>query len=164
MAANSVTLNVATLTATLVNTQYSKHLQLTITAHADGFLRFMVDESPSVGRYQVPSDILISGWETRKQGFTEKSRSASSIVLTAGEAVLTLSFKPFQISLTVKGLPALLVNSKNLFAFEHRRQKQVRAGPGVGGGRGRTRRPGEGGAPGGGGDRRETDVRDAGMW
>ena len=127
----SVGLNVATLSATLVNTLYSKHLLLTITSHADGFLRVTVDETPSVGRYQVPSDILVSGWENRKAAFAETSRSASSIVLASGDSVLTLNFKPFTLSLTVKGLPALTLNSKNLFNFEHRRTKQVR-GPGHG--------------------------------
>ncbi|PNH09384.1 Neutral alpha-glucosidase AB [Tetrabaena socialis] len=120
----TVQLNVATLTATLVNTQYSKHLQLTLTSHADGFLRVMVDESPSVGRYQVPGDILVSGWENKKLGFQETSRSASSISASAGNTTVELSFKPFALSISVKGVPALQLNSRNLFNFEHRRAKQ----------------------------------------
>ncbi|GFR40498.1 hypothetical protein Agub_g1066 [Astrephomene gubernaculifera] len=120
----SISLNTATLTATLLNKPYGKHLQLTLTSHADGFVRLMVDESPSVGRYQVPSDILISGWENKKQGFTENSRTASSITLTTGETKLELNFQPFTLAITVKGQPALQINSRNLFNFEHRRQKQ----------------------------------------
>lgn len=50
---NSVVLNVATLSATLVNSVADKPLQLTLTSHADGFVRVMVDELPSVGRYQA---------------------------------------------------------------------------------------------------------------
>ncbi len=126
----SVQLNVATLTATLVNTQHSKHLQLSLTSHADGFLRLLIDESPSVGRYQVPSDILVSGWENKKAGFTETARNANSVTLTVGETAVTLGFKPFTMSVTIKGVPALQLNSRHLFNFEHRRAKQVRLGCG----------------------------------
>jgi alpha 1,3-glucosidase len=124
----SVTLNTATLTATLLNKQASKHLQLTLTAHADGFVRLLIDESPSVGRYQVPSDILVSGWETRKAAIKEQSRSANGIVLTTGDTKLELGYAPFTLAVSVKGVPALQLNSRNLFNFEHRRPKQVRAG------------------------------------
>lgn len=58
---NSVVLNTATLSATLLNAPANKHLQLTLTSHADGFVRLHVDESPSVGRYQVRAFIQTWG-------------------------------------------------------------------------------------------------------
>ncbi|GIL86778.1 hypothetical protein Vretimale_15637 [Volvox reticuliferus] len=120
----SIVLNTATITGTLLNKAFDKHLQLTVTSHADGFVRVMVDESPSVGRYQVPSDVLVSGWENKKQGFKEESRTSASITLSTGETKLVLNFQPFSLAISIKGVPALQINSRNLFNFEHRRQKQ----------------------------------------
>ncbi|KXZ56930.1 hypothetical protein GPECTOR_1g839 [Gonium pectorale] len=121
----SIVLNTATLTATLINQPASKHLQLTVASHADGFVRVQVDESPSVGRYQVPTDVLISGWENKKQPFTETGRTSSKLTLATGEDTkVELTFQPFTLAIMVKGQPALLVNSRNLFNFEHRRTKQ----------------------------------------
>lgn len=121
----SIVLNTATLTATLLHKALDKHFQLTVTSHSDGFVRVMVDESPGVGRYQVPSDVLVSGWETKKQALAEDSRTQSAITLSTGQTKLVLNFQPFSLAITVKGIPALQINSRNLFNFEHRRAKQV---------------------------------------
>ncbi|GLI69804.1 hypothetical protein VaNZ11_014505 [Volvox africanus] len=85
----------------------------------------MVDESPSVGRYQVPSDILVSGWENKKHGFKEESRTSAAITLSTGETKLVLYFQPFSLAISVKGVAALQINSRNLLNFEHRRHKQA---------------------------------------
>lgn len=75
---------------------------------------------------QVPSDIIISGWENKKVGFTQTKRDATHVSLaTAGDTTVTLTFKPFKLSVYVKGQEAVVLNSRNLFNFEHRRAKSV---------------------------------------
>lgn len=39
---------------------------------------------------------------------------------------VTISFRPLVLSVAVAGKPAIVFNGGHMFAFEHRRQKQVR--------------------------------------
>mmetsp|Transcript_37728 Transcript_37728/g.84060 ORF Transcript_37728/g.84060 Transcript_37728/m.84060 type:complete len:895 (-) Transcript_37728:499-3183(-) len=115
-------LGMHTFGATLVNQAANKQLQLTIKAYTDGAVRIKVDEDESVGRYKI-SDILLPEVEQRLASWKIISKSAHDIWLQFGKAQLNVKYTPFSASLTVDGKPAIQLNSRNLFNFEHRREK-----------------------------------------
>jgi hypothetical protein len=129
VSAGSVVVSAASMTATVVHNPTGKHLQLQLTSHADGFVRITMDELPSVGRYRVPSDIVVSGWENKKAGVTEAVRTPASITLVTGESRIEVNYEPLSIAMSIRGQPALQFNSRQLFNFEARREKRVRCCP-----------------------------------
>jgi hypothetical protein len=89
-------------------------------------VRLLVDE-PGAARYQVP-DILLPELETRRVAWQGAAAGKASWRGAAGPAGVELSYAPFKLTLSVGGRPAAVVNSRSLFAFEHRRNKTVRGG------------------------------------
>ncbi len=98
-------------------------LNLTLRAYAGGVVRILVDE-PGAGRYQVP-DILLPDLEARAAAWEAAPAGKSSWTGSTGGTAVTLSFAPFRLSVAVGGAEAVTLNSRNLFAFEHRRSKTV---------------------------------------
>lgn len=111
-----------TLTATLVNVDSQKTFNLSLIAYGD-YVRVLVDELPGVGRYQVP-DVLMPDLETKRQAWQAKATSAKSMTLATGSSQATLEYNPFRIVVLVNDKPAVTLNSRDMFNFEHRREKQ----------------------------------------
>lgn len=120
--ASSIRLEGATLSAILLNEQFSKQLQFSLTAYDDGYLRLKVDEDASVGRYKI-TDLLNPEAEARKASWTQTQKDGNGVTVTFGETSVVLKYKPFRIDVSVQGKPAVTVNSRNMFNFEHRRPK-----------------------------------------
>jgi hypothetical protein len=81
-------------------------------------------------RYRItdPAVVHLDGqaqvaWKVSKQDATAVSLSASS----KQGASVTLSLKPFKLEVSSSGQPAVTLNSRGLFDFEHRRTKEVRS-------------------------------------
>ena len=59
-------------------------------------------------------------------GQPKRALLGGSTELSLGSnAEVTLSFRPFALVVSVAGQPAIAFNSDHMFAFEHRREKQV---------------------------------------
>jgi len=118
----------AVVSGELVNEQAPGHrFAWALTAHAGGFARFTVDEAPGVGRYQV-HDILDPGATQRTADWVQTHVGSGMASFSVGPLAAVLQFRPFRLSFTIDGKPAVSLNSKDMFQFEHRRAKQVRAG------------------------------------
>jgi hypothetical protein len=74
---------------------------------------------------KVP-DILLPEMEARRVAWQGAAADKRAWRGSAGAAAVELSFAPFKLTLSVGGKPAAVVNSRNLFAFEQRRNKTVR--------------------------------------
>ncbi len=98
-----------------------------VDAHT-GFVRLTVDEQPGVGRYRI-TDIISPEVENKKGIWVQTSRDAQGAVFSISElqATLTLTFAPLRISVSSHGKPVLVFNSRDMFSFEHRRKREVRA-------------------------------------
>lgn len=111
-----------TASATLMNSDANKQMDFALTAYADGFMRVSVTE-PNVERYTV-RDIIMPGLEGRTASWAQTASSPKAITLSAGNATAVLSFQPFRLSISIADKPALVLNGRGLFNFEHRREKQ----------------------------------------
>ena len=118
----SVDVKGLTATARLKNSESTAEFDLTLSAY-DGVLRMRVVE-PAKKRFEVP-DTLIPKFVEAPVAWTTKKPSSKSLLLQLGSAALTLQFQPFLITLAVDGKPAVEINSRSLFGFEHLREKQV---------------------------------------
>lgn len=117
----------ATLEAVLKNADApSKSFSLTLTAYDDGFVRLQVDE-PGTGRYKI-TDITNAQVESRKTTWQQTQKDAKGTTLVVGSASVQLGFQPFRLSVSVAGKPAVNINSRDMFNFEHRRKQEVRGG------------------------------------
>ena len=109
--------------AKLLETQSKAEYDLSLTAY-NGVLRLRVSE-PAKNRFEVP-DILQPKFLDAPADWTTKKASSKSLLLQLGNAALTLDYQPFKLSLAIGGKPAIEVNERSLFGFEHLRQKKVR--------------------------------------
>ena len=113
----------AALSATLRNADAPDHaLNLTIVALGD-IVRVLVDE-PGQARYQVP-DILEPGVDALASSWSNAATTAAAWTGSTGALTVTLGFAPFRLDVDAGGKPALRVNSRDMFEFEHTRAKQV---------------------------------------
>ncbi len=101
-----------------------EELDLTLTAY-DGIARLHVNERTSgKQRFQVPH-ALLPDVDSKATSWGQDEKSSNSLRLKLGQADVTLQYRPLQLDVTVNGKAAISFNSKNLFNFEHLRQKQV---------------------------------------
>ena len=119
----------ADLTARLANSAAppgAPPLSLTLRAYKDGVVRLIVDE-PGADRYQVP-DVLMPDVEAAAAPWTGAKATKSSWSAAApGGVSVELQFAPFKLTVSRGGKAAVVVNGRNMFAFEQRRNKTVRA-------------------------------------
>lgn len=66
----------------------------------------------------VATMALLQAWKKTKQ-------SGSLLQLQSGSAQLTLTFKPLLVDLSIAGTPAASFNARQMFHYEHLREKQV---------------------------------------
>lgn len=113
------------LQASVVNVQ--THASFILAAGLYGekgdIFRIFIDENPSVGRYQVP-DVVMPEFISSGKVFNGTDRTASSTTIKSANSQLVIEYEPFRIKLIVDGKPAIDLNSRDMFAFEHRRAKQ----------------------------------------
>ena len=101
-----------------------EELDLTLTAY-DSIARLHVNEKTSgKQRFQVPH-ALLPDVDSKSTSWGQHEKSSNSLCLKLGQADVTLQYRPLQLNVTVDGKAAISFNSKNLFKFEHLRQKQV---------------------------------------
>lgn len=123
----SISTRGAKLSATVGRPDAPNQFSLSLVAY-HGFVRLAIDESPSQGRYQV-SDVLLPGLEAMEQPWqAEEGKDVTT--LKNGVVTVKLGHKPLRVDVSVNGVPALQFNSRDMFNFEHRRQKQVRPAAG----------------------------------
>jgi alpha 1,3-glucosidase len=104
----------------------SKRFTWSLSAHNDGFARLKVDESPSPGRYQI-ADVAEAGALGRTQDWVRLGEQAGGSSWGFGRMAVSISYKPFRMAFSVDGQPVVEFNSRDMFQFEHRRTKEVRA-------------------------------------
>lgn len=114
------------LHAILVNSDGGAQFNLTILSYG-GTVRVVVDElhnpASSKPRHQIP-DILEAGIEAGASQWLATDVSDGAWKGTSGATLVMLSYHPFRLSFSVGSEPALEMNSRNMFGFEHRRVKQ----------------------------------------
>mmetsp|Transcript_27755 Transcript_27755/g.70759 ORF Transcript_27755/g.70759 Transcript_27755/m.70759 type:complete len:905 (-) Transcript_27755:229-2943(-) len=119
----SVNVHGATLNAKLLNADASgKSFDLSLLAYDDGFVRLKIEE-PGANRYQI-SDITNPKVEERKTTWAVSQKDAKSTSLTVGNASVVLGHQPFRLTISMNGKPAVTLNSRDMFNFEHRRTKE----------------------------------------
>ena len=131
MQASSVKVESRLVHATLKNKLApSVELQLQLQTNADGFLRLTIDEAKTDlgARYRITDIIQTESIEKKnsndaKTTWITMKRDATQIVLKAADTTVTIYFLPFKIAIQVKDKPAMNLNAKGLFDFEHRRVK-----------------------------------------
>ena len=102
------------------------NLQLKLTAYADGFVRLTVDEALEVGRHKI-TDLLQPMVEGRTATWkSSPSKDGKGIDLASAGVSVAVTYDPFRIVVNVQGKPAVSINSRDMFNFEHRRAKPVR--------------------------------------
>lgn len=113
------------MTASITCGGSKSQLDLTLTAY-QGVARMYINEATEAGkqRFQVPH-VLLPSLEGLKTSWQDSASASSSIKLSLGEADITLQYDPLQLDVSVKGIPAMSFNSKQLFNFEQLRTKQV---------------------------------------
>ena len=127
--AASLSIKGPTVTASLRNARDSQDLLLSLKAYADGFVRLMIDEdlNETNARYRITphASITMPDVEGRTADWKTVKKDAKEVVVTAGDAQVSLTFSPFKLLVIVKGKQAVSLNSKGLFDFEHTRAKEV---------------------------------------
>ena len=96
-----------------------------LVAHAGGFARLQVDEAPGVGRYQI-TYMLETEAQNLKADWTQVKGDAKGSSFSCGRMTVDLTYQPFRLSVSIDGKPAVNLNSRGMFQFEHRRTKEVR--------------------------------------
>ena len=116
----------SSVTASVICGNTKQQYDLGLTAY-DGVARLHINEAgePGKKRFQVPH-ALVPEVDKQATSWDKHDKSSSSLVLKLGQADITLQYSPLQLDVNVGGKPAISFNSKQLFNFEHRRQKQVR--------------------------------------
>jgi alpha 1,3-glucosidase len=123
----SLTVSGSTISAVLQNADApGRQLALSLTAYKDGFIKLLVDEAPGVGRYRI-SDITSPDVEGRQAAWSKTSADSKGAVYSIGgaQANVELKFNPFRLAINSHGKPAVVLNSRDMFNFEHRRKKEV---------------------------------------
>lgn len=92
---------------------------------AGGMARLQVDEAPQVGRYRI-NDILEAGAVQARSEWKQLSGDAKGSSFASGRMAVELTYQPFRIAVSIEGKPAVNLNSRDMFQFEHRRSKEVR--------------------------------------
>ena len=125
MAPDSVTVQQSTVTARLTCGSNKTQLDLILTAY-QGVARLHINEAAGAGtqRFQVPH-VLLPSLQNLKTSWQDSASTSNSLKLSLGQADVTLQYSPLQLDVSVKGIPALSFNSKQLFNFEQLRTKQV---------------------------------------
>jgi hypothetical protein len=102
----------------------SVRFNLTVIAYEDT-VRILMQEFPplKVARYTV-QDVLMPGLERRVRKMESKT-SAKFLIGTYDKIKVKLQLDQFRLEVLVNGKPAVTINSRDLFNFEHRRGKQV---------------------------------------
>lgn len=98
-------------------------LTLTLTAYG-GFVRLHINEDPSNARFEVPH-VLHKDLAQSQSSWDKSKRAAGQAQLKLGDADITLKYSPLQLTVDIMGKPAMVFNSRQMFNFEHRRQKKV---------------------------------------
>ena len=111
-------------TAKIQNSVSKTELDLTVTALASS-IRVSLDEKSSSPRFQVPG-VLMDHVDKSSGSWTNSKKSATGISLELGTAALNIKFSPFQFDLTIDSTPVMVFNERQLFDWEHHRQKQVK--------------------------------------
>ncbi|KAF5834710.1 glycosyl hydrolases family 31-domain-containing protein [Dunaliella salina] len=102
----------------------SKAFAWSLVAHAGGFARLQVDESPSVGRYRI-NDILEADAQAAKADWHQLGGDARGSIFASGRLSVAITYEPFRMAFSIDGKPAVNLNSRDMFQFEHRRSKEV---------------------------------------
>ncbi len=125
IASSSVAVKGSSVNALLVCGESKQELDLRLTAY-DGIVRLHINEAKASGkkRFQVPH-ALLPDVDSKAISWGKNTKSSTSLLLTLGQADVSLQYSPLQLDVTIDGKPAISFNSKNLFNFEHLRQKQV---------------------------------------
>lgn len=119
----SVKVSGPTVNAKLLNKATQAVFTLTLKAYK-GFVRLLVDEDASRKRFEVPG-VLMHGLESREGSWVTKAQTSQFLQLQCEDAELQLQYTPLQIDISIKGQPVMSFNSRQMFNFEHMRQKQV---------------------------------------
>lgn len=101
---------------------------LTVRSYS-GIVRVLVDE-PGADRYQVP-DIVLPEVEQLQTAWESPQVTKTSWKGSSGPAAVELTFSPFKLAVSVGGKQAAVINSRSMFAFEHRRNKTVSGQPAI---------------------------------
>lgn len=122
---SSISVKGSSVTASLLCGDTRQQYDIALTAF-DGIARLHINEAgePGKKRFQVPH-ALVPGLDKQAISWEKHDKSSSSLVLKLGQADITLQYSPLQLDVNVDGKPAISFNSKQLFNFEHLRQKQV---------------------------------------
>lgn len=113
-------------TASVLCGDARQQYDLTLTSY-DGIVRLHINEpgEPGKKRFQVPH-ALIPDLDKQATSWDTHDKSSKSLALKLGQADITLQYSPLQLDVNVGSKPAISFNSKQLFNFEHLRQKQAR--------------------------------------
>jgi len=109
--------------ARLLNEAKGTDVILSIKAYK-GFVRLVVNEDPSKKRFEVPG-ILMHDLGQKEVSWAKKGQTTSALRLALDDVELQLQYSPFQISVSIKRQPVMSFNGRQMFNFEHLRQKQV---------------------------------------
>jgi hypothetical protein len=122
----SAVLSGAKLAATVVNEEVEPAVELTLTLSLyDGFLRLQVDEAQPVGRYMV-ADVLAEGFLGMQGAQSVRMEEGKDgLTVSAGGVRVVLKYWPMQVDVFRGDTHAISFNSRQMFTFEHARQKQV---------------------------------------
>jgi len=116
----SITLEAGTIKGIVLKDDGAK-LNLTILAY-DNTIRVLVDELPSVDRYQVP-DILQPS--LKQAAFTDlKPLNKDVWVAQLGDYKLKITGSSFKLEVLSNEKPVIIFNNRHMFNFEQRRQKK----------------------------------------
>ena len=119
----SITLEAGTIKGIVLKDDGAK-LNLTILAY-ESTIRVLVDELPSVDRYQVP-DILQPS--LKQAAFTDlKPLNKDVWVAQLGDYKLKLTGSSFKLEILSNEKPVIIFNNRHMFNFEQRRQKKASA-------------------------------------
>lgn len=122
---SSISVKGASATASVLCGDTRQQYDLTLTGY-DGIVRLYINEAgePGKKRFQVPH-ALLPDLDKQATSWDKHDKSGNSLSLKIGQADITLQYSPLQLDVNVAGKPAIAFNSKQLFNFEHLRQKQV---------------------------------------
>ncbi|KAL3163000.1 hypothetical protein ABBQ32_009432 [Trebouxia sp. C0010 RCD-2024] len=121
---SSISVKGASATASVLCGDTRQQYDLTLTGY-DGIVRLYINEAgePGKKRFQVPH-ALLPDLDKQATSWDKHDKSGNSLSLKIGQADITLQYSPLQLDVNVAGKPAIAFNSKQLFNFEHLRQKQ----------------------------------------
>eukprot|EP01025_Chloroclados_australasicus_P058075 TRINITY_DN7270_c0_g1_i1.p1 TRINITY_DN7270_c0_g1~~TRINITY_DN7270_c0_g1_i1.p1 ORF type:complete len:901 (-),score=109.22 TRINITY_DN7270_c0_g1_i1:483-3185(-) len=96
---------------------------LTLTLIDGGLVRLQVDEVGNKGRFRVP-EVLVEDGIQSSADWEQVQKGDEAVIVKYGDVQVKLQYWPFLVEVRKAGEQTVVLNSRQMFSYEHLRQKK----------------------------------------